>query len=651
MAVKITQKYELFKDVDGDPLENGYIYIGTTGLNPEVSPITVYFDEALTLPAAQPLRTSGGYIQNAGTPANIYVNTDYSITVRNKNETLIYTSLSNNAEAGLINSIDTIGDLIGLDEEITIGELEVYGYYAKGDGAGDLFIWDSTTSKANANGGTIIDPSVSLANQGTGIGTGAWIRQYTGAVNVTWFGASIDRTDNEIYFQKAINFARSESITVEFTGIFKTNNTIYGGASIAGTGGRQYNQIRPMGEFTALRITDVPGETSAWTNGKLGFSNFMIRYDDTVTINGVLGTTVGISILGGYANVFRNIEVYRAAKGIFIGGTGSTSDFSAEHSFSDVTINTCFRGIECDTKTFDLFIDNMPVEGCTEDGVIFQGGNHNARHIHSTKNGGVGYRLKDATSCYIDCHADTNTTIGFRIGVSGAGGYNKYIGCRAYYTGSSDTSNDGVGFYIDCDNNIFNNCNAYNVSTHTSQKHGLEFAGNSKANTWIGGEFSKNATYAIAFGASATNNMVDKVTLRDNAAAINTFNENGNILGSVVDGTLGIRNYHKNISASLVNSWVAEITISALKTIDGAISLFGAIEAGVNDSVAFTLPSDYKPAVTRNIYGIDENGDTIRIYISEVTGDVYIYGTGTAGWNNRVVLDGIRFPHKQSILS
>jgi len=188
MAVKITQKYELFKDVDGDPLENGYIYIGTTGLNPEVSPITVYFDEALTLPASQPLRTSGGYVQNAGTPANIYTDSDYSITVRNKNGTLIYTSLSNNAEAGLSSSVDTIGDLIGLDETTTIGELEVYGYHTKGDSAGGLFIWDSTTSKANANAGTIIDPTVSLANQGTGVGTGCWIRQYDGDIKLEYFG-------------------------------------------------------------------------------------------------------------------------------------------------------------------------------------------------------------------------------------------------------------------------------------------------------------------------------------------------------------------------------------------------------------------------------------------------------------------------------
>jgi len=219
MAVKITQKYELFKDVDGDPLENGYIYIGTAGLNPETSPITVYFDEALTLPASQPLRTSGGYVQNAGTPANIYIDSDYSITVRNKNETLIYTSLSNNAEAGLSSSVDTIGDLIGLDEATTTEELEVYGYYAKGDGSGGLFIWDSTISKADANRGTIIDPSVSLANQGTGVGTGCWIRQYEGAIYIEWFGAKGSGFNNsQIIKDICENFKHiTSNIDVQYT--------------------------------------------------------------------------------------------------------------------------------------------------------------------------------------------------------------------------------------------------------------------------------------------------------------------------------------------------------------------------------------------------------------------------------------------------
>lgn len=68
----------------------------------------------------------------------------------------------------------------------------VIGYTTANDGGGGLFNYDATIDKATANAGTIIDPSVSLALQGTGIGLGCWIRQYSGAINVKWFGVKGD---------------------------------------------------------------------------------------------------------------------------------------------------------------------------------------------------------------------------------------------------------------------------------------------------------------------------------------------------------------------------------------------------------------------------------------------------------------------------
>lgn len=89
--------YANFSDVDGEPLESGYIYIGEAGLNPETNPISVYFDSALTIPAAQPLRTIGGFVSNNGSPANIFISdTSCSIIIRNKNNTLVFTNLNAN---------------------------------------------------------------------------------------------------------------------------------------------------------------------------------------------------------------------------------------------------------------------------------------------------------------------------------------------------------------------------------------------------------------------------------------------------------------------------------------------------------------------------------------------------------------------------
>lgn len=91
-ALSIQPTYPTFTDIDGQPLEDGYIWIGVANLAPIVNPITVYWDAALTIPAAQPIRTRGGYPINSGTPARLYVNSDYSIQVQNRNGSVVYSA-------------------------------------------------------------------------------------------------------------------------------------------------------------------------------------------------------------------------------------------------------------------------------------------------------------------------------------------------------------------------------------------------------------------------------------------------------------------------------------------------------------------------------------------------------------------------------
>jgi hypothetical protein len=90
-AMSVEVPYPVFTDRDGEPLENGYVWVGVANQNPQTNPIQVYFDRNMTQPAAQPLRTIAGYISNAGTPAQIFVNAfNYSILTQDKNGTQIY---------------------------------------------------------------------------------------------------------------------------------------------------------------------------------------------------------------------------------------------------------------------------------------------------------------------------------------------------------------------------------------------------------------------------------------------------------------------------------------------------------------------------------------------------------------------------------
>jgi len=63
----IKPPFPLFCDRDGQPLEDGYIWIGVAGLPPIGNPVNVYWDAAQTLPAVQPIRTQGGYTPHCWT--------------------------------------------------------------------------------------------------------------------------------------------------------------------------------------------------------------------------------------------------------------------------------------------------------------------------------------------------------------------------------------------------------------------------------------------------------------------------------------------------------------------------------------------------------------------------------------------------------
>jgi hypothetical protein len=110
-ALSIQPTFPIFTETDGLPLENGYIWIGAANLDPQGNPINVYWDAALTIQAAQPIRTLNGYPSRSGTPARIYVNSDYSIRVQNSKGSLVYSAPEATERYGnIINATDIAYD-------------------------------------------------------------------------------------------------------------------------------------------------------------------------------------------------------------------------------------------------------------------------------------------------------------------------------------------------------------------------------------------------------------------------------------------------------------------------------------------------------------------------------------------------------------
>lgn len=86
----VESPYKTYTGLDGKPLNNGYVSFGLPNQNPITAPVTVYWDAAGTIPAAQPLRTVNGYIMRAGTPANVFVDGDYSELVKDSKHRQVF---------------------------------------------------------------------------------------------------------------------------------------------------------------------------------------------------------------------------------------------------------------------------------------------------------------------------------------------------------------------------------------------------------------------------------------------------------------------------------------------------------------------------------------------------------------------------------
>lgn len=161
-AVNVNALYPIFTDIDGQPLEDGYVWIGVSGLEPQANPQTAYWDAALTQVATQPVRTRGGYPLNGTAIGRLFTGAPYSIKVQNKRTSTIATDLSASAGAG-VGSI-SFGST-GLTPAVpTDGDVVVAGTLAVANGGTGVTTSTGTGSVVRATSPSITGPTVSSGN-------------------------------------------------------------------------------------------------------------------------------------------------------------------------------------------------------------------------------------------------------------------------------------------------------------------------------------------------------------------------------------------------------------------------------------------------------------------------------------------------------
>lgn len=111
MSIKVTPFFPVFTDTDGTPLENGKIYIGSPNVPALSNQVQVFWDQEQTIPAVQPITTIGGYPSNNGVPSAVYVGSNYSLEVQNKNGVQVYSvAVAGSAEPVSVTDYGAVGD-------------------------------------------------------------------------------------------------------------------------------------------------------------------------------------------------------------------------------------------------------------------------------------------------------------------------------------------------------------------------------------------------------------------------------------------------------------------------------------------------------------------------------------------------------------
>lgn len=201
----IETPFQSFNGLDGRPLTNGKIYIGQVGTDPTVpaNQLPVFWDEDMTIPAAQPLRTNAGYIVRVGTPTRAYVDSNYAMSVVNASDVLIYYIADFGVPAELPPapvSINTIADLRGFASEGRVLSASISGYWAPGDGGGtngSVFTSDPSDATSLDDGATVI-----LADDGM-----RWKLQDKRSMSVLQWGCRWNGTsDDTPRAQEAIDY-------------------------------------------------------------------------------------------------------------------------------------------------------------------------------------------------------------------------------------------------------------------------------------------------------------------------------------------------------------------------------------------------------------------------------------------------------------
>lgn len=330
----IINPIEQYFDLDGNPLENGYLYFGEVFGNPITQPVMVYFDPEFTIPAAQPVRTVNGYPVRSGTATGLFSPQDVSILIQNnKKEQVLFVESSN----------------INVSQNTT--------FYRDSD----------TTLNADDNNKTFIFLSSFTQTFDAAVNLGD--RWRVNLINMSNGNVNLDPNLSEtIDGLASLQLQPNSILTVYCDGVnLKTTTGVYPSANVATSASLDLRAIKPKvitltGSATVNAIQMINGDkftaiiagTPTFTNSASlivqGGNSYTASANDVITItNDGVATRLAImrSNGGSVANQFPSGHIY----GLRMSTAGSSATMSISAGVAADSTNSILMSLSAISKT------------------------------------------------------------------------------------------------------------------------------------------------------------------------------------------------------------------------------------------------------------------------------------------------------------
>jgi hypothetical protein len=178
----------------GRPVSLGYLYVGEPDTDPTVvgnqKTVTLQQEDGNEVAASQPIALSAGGVPTYnGSPVQVLVSGDYSITVQDRLTAQVYhISTADDFERYSMSSVDTLAALKALSIPDYTRTIYMIGRVTASDGGEGVFVWDSSDLSTEVTLDTLSGIYAPPNSDATGA-SGAWVRQYDGKASAIWWGA------------------------------------------------------------------------------------------------------------------------------------------------------------------------------------------------------------------------------------------------------------------------------------------------------------------------------------------------------------------------------------------------------------------------------------------------------------------------------